>query len=122
MQTRHTSHSWRRLAIFAGGLALTFVVMFALSGVMSTLASASLVLFGIAASFAAIGIIRFDGEQQHWSLGPAAVFSFIGWMFMVEAASLPAIMAIIWPVLIIAFFTREVVHSQDHGHTPAMHA
>jgi hypothetical protein len=114
---------WTPVALIVG-VALSFAVMLALSGVLDALGSAVLVLFGSALTFAALAIVPVDGERMHWPIGPAAVLSVFGWMLMVEAASLPAVVGAIWPILIVAFTAYEVYRHWDEfpGSTPATHA
>lgn len=116
--------SGKTLLVIIAGVALSFGVMFALSGVLEPLGSAAVVLFGVALTFAMLAMTPVEGEQLHWAVAPAAILSLFGWMFMVEAASLPDVARIVWPILIVAFFAYDISRRTDHGHgsTPAMHA
>lgn len=123
---RWTEH-WspvRSFIVLIVGIALSFGIMLAFAGVMSTLASASLVLFGIALTFATLGFLPIETGETQWAFGPAAVASIFAWMLMVEASGFPAAIAIVWPVLLVAFFAWEYSHTRDHGHgsTPPTHA
>lgn len=121
--TEHWS-SWRTLIVLITGIAVSFGVMFALAGTMSTIASASLVLFGIALTFAVLGFLPIETRETQWAFGPAGVASTFAWMLMVEASGMPALVGFVWPVVLVAFFAWEYLHIAEHGHgsTPAHHA
>lgn len=121
--TEHWS-SMRTLIVLVIGIAASFGIMFALSGVMSTIASASLVLFGIALTFAVLGFLPIETGETQWAFGPAAVASTFAWMLMVEASGMPSLVGFVWPAVLIAFFAWEYLHAGEHGHgsTPAPHA
>jgi hypothetical protein len=115
---------WKTLIVLVVGVALSFGVMFALSGVLEPLGSAAVVLFGVALTFAVLAMTPVEGEQLHWAVAPAAIISLFGWMFMVEAASLPDIARLVWPIVVIAYFAYDIYRHSERGHgsTPAMHA
>jgi hypothetical protein len=123
---RWTEHwgPWRSVIVLIVGVAISFAVMFALTGIMSTIASAALVLAGIALTFAVLGLLPIETGETRWALGPAAVASVFAWMLMVEATGLPIIMRAVWPIILIAFFAWEYaqVRDQGHGSLPAPHA
>src|SRR5690554_2023544 len=88
---------WRSFLVLIVGVALSFGIMFALAGTMSTIASASLVLFGIALTFAILGLLPIETGETQWALGPAAIASTFAWMLMVEASGMPTAMRVVWP-------------------------
>lgn len=113
---------WKTVSVLLIGVALSFGVAFALSGVLEPLGMATVVLFGVALTFSVLAMTPADDERMHWAAAPAAILSVFGWMFLIEAASMPTAMRIVWPVIIVAFAAYDIYRHGDHGSTPAMHA
>lgn len=115
---------WKTVSVLLIGVALSFGVAFALSGVLEPLGMATVVLFGVALTFSVLAMTPADDERMHWAVAPAAIISLFGWMFLVEATSMPDIARVVWPIVLIAGFAYDVYRHRDHGHgsTPALHA